>query len=281
LALAAVPQARAEDPFITMIGPQSEKDPRVVFKKRVLDKIIEVTKAEYGPLTVKTDAPYVDRDRELAELVEGEVIQIAMEAVKPDWEAKALPIHIPADKNLTGCKVFLISKQAQEKWNKIETLEDFKKVPIGVSKGWATTPVMQDAGFNIVVGDSYDGLFSMLKAGRFDAIPRGISEFDGEYETRKADNPDLAIETHVWLCFPNPQYIFITPKRPDLVKRFQVGLEKIIKSGDMDAIVQDLFGPAIKKADFAKRKGFDIENKTITNPEDVKALGVKEYWYHP
>jgi hypothetical protein len=270
--------ASAETPVIYTMGGQNAADLRVQRKMAVLNKIVEVTKAEYGPLEIKTTSQYMEREYELGAIARGDEIQIAIQSPNIEWEKRALTIFIPTDKGMTGCKIFLIRKDSQKIFDKVKTLADLKKIPLGVNAGWTTTIAMQAEGFNLVKGTSYKDLFPMLMNGRFDGIVRGVNEFQGEYESHKEEFPDLAIEQHVSLCFPNPQYIFITPKRPDLLRRFETGMMKIVDNGDLDA----LLAPEIATANYANRVKFYIDrNAALTTPEDIKAMKIKKYWFHP
>jgi ABC-type amino acid transport substrate-binding protein len=273
--------AHAEDPIIYMAGPQSGKDPRGNFKLKVLNKIVEVTKAEDGPLEIKSvPVDSAQLDLELGDLVKGDKIQVAIEVTKPDWEKQALPVFIPVDKGLVGWKIGLIRKESQPALEKIQTIEELKKVPAGVAGQWASAAALEAAHFNYVTGSSYDGLFEMLMAGRFDIFLRGVNSIYAEYDARKADYPDLAVEDHIAVVIRTPQYIFVTPRRPELAKRLKKGMQQIQDDGTLDAMIKAEFGESLMKIDLAHRKVFYITNPNTT-PETAALFADKRYWYQP
>jgi ABC-type amino acid transport substrate-binding protein len=281
LLLSPATLARAEDSVVYMAGPQSDKDPSGDFKLKVLNKIVEVTKAEDGPLEIKSvPADNTQRDAELADLVKGDRFQIAIEVTKPDWEKQALAVFVPVDKGLVGWKIGLIRKESQPALEKIQTIEELKNVPIGVAGQWASAAALEAGHFRHVTGNNYDGLFDMLMAGRFDIFLRGVSNVSAEYEARKAASPNLAIEDHIAVVIPTPQYIFVTPRRPALAKRLKKGMQQIQDDGTLDAMIKTEFGEALRKIDLAHRKVFTITNPNTT-PETAALFADKRYWYQP
>jgi hypothetical protein len=280
LTLCAVPQARAEDASFTTMGSQSDKDPRQIFKQAVLHKIIEETKDKYGPMEIKSTDVKMERDRELEELAKGDLIQVVIEVSRPDWEEKVTPIYIPVDKGLMGWKIHLIRKESQDTLDKVQTLGDYKKVSVGGAPQWTSMLVLKSlGGYNLVTGDNYDGLFQMLMSGRFDMFQRGLNEVYAEYDAHKTDNPDLAIEKNLVLVMPSPLYVFVTPKRPELAKRFQDGLAKMVEDGSLDKIIDEQFGSMIKSADLQHRRIFYVDNPLLT-PKTKEVVGIKKYWFH-
>ena len=87
---------------------------------------------------------------------------------------------------------------------------------IGLGSQWSTTKILRAAGFNVVAGSSYDGLFWMLDHDRFDVFPRGVNEIFQEIEARRDSLPNLMIEPSLALYVPTPYYFFVSPQTPRL-----------------------------------------------------------------
>ena len=262
--------------IILVNKPLSDNDKRYEYPEILLDKILELTSKEFGEAQIQHTKYPMKRDRTLLNLIEGEKIHVMAEAPKPNWESDLLPIRIPIRKGIQGFRIFLILKKNQTLLSKIDTLEDLKKIPTGSGKQWSTTRVLQHNDFNVVTGTNYEGLFGMLTKERFITFGRGINEADMEYEQRKKQYPELAIEQDLLLYIPLPTYFFVTPKKPQLARRIEKGLNIMINSGLFDDIFNEHFGQMIEKARLNKRKVFKISNPNLSS---LTPLASSKYWY--
>ena len=59
-------------------------------------------------------------------------------------------------------------------------------------------------------GNSYEGLFDMLAAGRFELFSRGVVEVGEELAKQKSSHPELVIERHLMLYYPLTRYFYVT-----------------------------------------------------------------------
>lgn len=247
-----------------------------------IDELIDV-------ILAKTDTPDaakrrviertdVSRGRKLAALIEGELIEYSAMATSPKWEENLITIRIPLRKGLQGYRLFFIRQRDQETLKKINSIQDFKKLPTGSGTQWSTRLPMEQVGFVVINGDSKENLFKMLEVGRFTTFGRGIDEIFFEHEQIRNEFPDVVIDTHIALYIPKPTYIFVSPKRPDLAKRFEDGLRKMMQDGSFDEIFYKYFADDLKKAGLHKRKIFQIPNPALT-PDTP--LETPEYWLDP
>lgn len=55
---------------------------------------------------------------------------------------------------------------------------------MGISPTWSVYRNFKSAGFNLVEGFTYEGMFGMLNAGRFEHISRALYEAPLEYADR-------------------------------------------------------------------------------------------------
>ena len=153
-----------------------------------------------------------------------------------------------------------------------------KLIPTGSGLEWSTTRVLKESQFNVITGSDYEGLFGMLMLDRFTTFGRGINEAFDEFDQHKKQYPELTIDEKFLLFIPLPTYFFVSPKKPELRNRIELGLNKLIKTGEFEKIFQKEFGALIKKANLAKRTIFKIPNPNLT-PEDP--VNIKEYWFNP
>ncbi len=256
--------------------PLSAQDKRYEYPKKLLEKILWATTDEYGLVKLSTNGISMNRTRALASLIEGKSLHVMAEAPKPDWNEQLLAVRIPIRKGIQGFRLFLTKDEHKVRLSKIQTLDEFKAIPTGSGEQWSTTRVLEEAGFNVVKGIDYEGLFGMLVRNRFITFGRGINEIFDEYEDREPKLNSLAIDEHFLLYIPLPTYFFITPTQPHLRDRIEKGLKSIIASGEFETLFNEEFGGLIKKAQLDKRIKFAIPNPNLT---ELDPIDIKEYWH--
>ncbi|MDF5908869.1 hypothetical protein P4132_22180 [Pseudomonas aeruginosa] len=64
----------------------------------------------------------------------------------------------------------------------MRTLDDLRRLRFGQRQDWADTPILRANGLEVKTSQSYESLFRMLDAGRFEVFPREVVVIDGELE---------------------------------------------------------------------------------------------------
>jgi hypothetical protein len=251
------------------------EDRRADYYYKVVEKALEAVAADYPPYEFKRP-PHMTHSRVVAEMESGGSREWGVFPFNPELGKKLILIDIPVAKGILGYRVFLIRKDAQEKLRAVNTLEDLKALRLGAGQDWNITRIFRAAGFNIVTGASYEGLFEMLLNDRFDYFPRGVNEIIDEYEQRKAAMPDLAIDEAVLLYTPLPVFIYVAPTKPELAKRLREGLERMKADGSFDALFMAEHGPLIERLQLNRRKVFRIPNPALAG---MDILNRKDLWY--
>lgn len=264
----------AETVFVNK--PASEKDKRYDYPHQLLQMILDETRTDYSDAKAVPTQHVMTRDRMLRSLIDGDDLHVVAEAPKPAWLEKLLVVRVPIRKGLQGYRLFFIDQSKQEEISEIETLEEFMKLPTGSGEGWSTAEIMRQAGFSVIEGSSYDGLFFMLELGRFTTLGRGINEIDSELALQKVNHPSLAIESKFALHIPLPTYFFVSPKKPLLAKRIEEGLWKLIQNGKFEELFLSHHSSIIESASLNNRTIFSIPNPNLS---DADPLDKKELWY--
>jgi hypothetical protein len=276
--LAAASPAQAVDVAI-LDAPVNEIDKRNDYTNILLTEILRHTEAKYGPYRVEYAPSYMYRDRLLTELKRGTVVNVTAKATRPDWEdSDLITVRIPVDKGITEYRIFLIRAGDQEKFSQITDVEDLKRLTLGVGHAWSTRQVFQALNFKYEAAADWEGLYKMLVAGRFDYFPRALSEVFVEYDDRKANFPDMAIENSLMLYFPLPKYFFVSPQAPRLAARIEEGFKAMIKDGSFDKLFLKYHQPLIDRANFCSRRILRVSNPLLS---DKTPLDKSEYWYDP
>lgn len=256
----------------------SQADKRYDYPETILRKALDATLESDGQYIVAYAPTSMVRNRALTEIITGEQLNVHIAATRNEWEERAIPIRIPILKGLLGYRLFLVHRKDLPKFSGLKDIEDLKKLRAGVGAQWTTTMVLREAGFEVITGTNYEGLFRMLDLNRFDYFPRGVNEIFAEFESRKSLYPDLQIEPTKAMYFPTPSYFFVSPKYPELAERIRKGLQLLILSGVFDKLFEEAYGDAISKANLNKRHIFTFENPLL--PAQTP-LDQPELWFSP
>lgn len=252
----------AEDIVLYEKG-QSLLDARVIYKTEMIREALIHTEEDYGSYKIRTNAPIMNALQARKYLQAGEKLNVYIALTNPEWESETIPIRIPIRKGLLSYRLLLIHKDDQDLYKDITTIDDLKRLKVGLQHGWTTTLIMQDAGFDVVTGTSYDGLFLMLNNKRFHYIPRGVNEIYGEVEARKEQLFNVMVEPNLALYIISPTYIFVSKKYPQLAERLELGLERMIEDGTLDRIFHEYYDESIKRAELEKRTVIEIPNSLL------------------
>lgn len=256
----------------------SQADKRYDYPETVLRKALDATLESDGQYIVTYAPTSMVRNRALTEIITGEQLNVHIAATRNQWEERTIPIRVPILKGLLGYRLFLVHKKDLPKFNELKDIGELKKLRAGAGAQWTTTMVLREAGFDVVTGTDYEGLFGMLNSNRFDYFPRGVNEIFAEFESRKSQYPNLHIEPTKAMYFPTPSYFFVSPKYPKLADRIRRGLQLIVLSGVFDKLFEEAYGDAIAQANLNGRLIFAFENPLL--PAQTP-LDQPELWFSP
>jgi ABC-type amino acid transport substrate-binding protein len=261
-------------------APESGNDTRYEYQWEILKTALEKTKTKYGSYLL-SKSQFMSEKRQFFELKNStDELTVMYLGTTQELERDLLPIRIPVDKNLGGYCILLIREDDQEKFEKIKTLEDLKKLSIGLGYGWIDVDILRSNNFNVVTGSTYEGLFKMLENKRFDAFSRSAVEILDEYENRKNELKDIKIEDSLLLYYPLPMYFWFskTEKGKLLARRAKEGMEIMISDGTYEKIFLRYHGYKTEKLNLKGRRFFKIDNPFLV-PETP--FNDKQLWYDP
>lgn len=256
-------------------------DSRYDYDWRVLQTVLEKTAPLYGDCTLRPSVVTMEEARATLELSNPDGrINILVRSTTRTLERLFLPVRIPVDKGLLGYRLLLVRAGDVGRFARIRTLEELRTVRIGQGKDWADIAILRAAGIPVVEGASYEGLFGMLAAGRFDGFSRAVDEAFREVEEQRATYPQLAVEPGVLLYYPLPRYFFVrrTPEGFHLAQRIEAGLEIMIRDGTLEQLFQRYKKKTIDQADLPRRNLIVIDNPELS-PETP--LWRSELWFSP
>lgn len=193
-------------------------------------------------------------------------------------ESQLRPIRVPLFKGLLGYRIFIINKNDQAKFDRVQTLVDLKKLTIGQGRTWADGRILEANGFTVIKTNKYPSLFYMVEGGRFDGFPRGVHEPFGELESRP--EMQLAVEKNLMMYYRMPFYLFVSPNNQKLAKDLEAGFERAIANGEFDKVfygdkaIQDV----MQKANMKNRKLFKLDNPLLSKETPTDR---PELWFDP
>jgi ABC-type amino acid transport substrate-binding protein len=261
--------------------PEAPGDTRYDHYWKLLAQALAITEPDFGPFSLREATLPMTERRAMDELETGKgSITVLVHGNVADYEQRLLPIRFPLDKGLLGYRVFLIRGEMQSKLGLVGGLDDLRRYSIGQGRGWGDVTILREAGLTVVEGTSYEGLFSMLAAGRFQLFSRSVVEVGEELAREKPNHPEFAIEPHLMLNYPLTRYFYVTrsPAGDALARRISEGLERMLKNGRFDRMFEDFKSPFERQIGLHDRLLIRVANPLQT-PETP--LSRSELWYDP
>lgn len=190
-------------------------------------------------------------------------------------ESLLLPVRIPLFRGLFGKRVFIIRKQDQARFDKVNTLEDLSQLVAGQGMHWPDVDVLQANNLRVTTANRSGSLIKMLKAERFDYYPRAVTE--AWHELSNLDDDELVVERGLMLEYPTAVYYFVSPKNTALAERIESGLVSLIKDGRFDTFFNE--HPRVKQGlaelNAGPRRLIQLENPGLP---DVWPPPGARYW---
>jgi ABC-type amino acid transport substrate-binding protein len=236
---------------------ESKLDIRHDYDHKLLELLLDKTKAEYGPYELVVSHP-MTQFRALQSLMTGEHLDIMASAGTIQREKDLLAIRHSIHKSLLGIRLLLIKKERQAEFAKITSVDGLKRLLAGQASDVPDVEVLRANGFKVVAGSGYDGLFRMLQRKRFDYFPRSVGEIYPELEVH--GDKGLVVEETIALVYPYPAYIYVNKKNTALAERLEKGWDIILKDGSFEKIFMEKHGESLQRANLSKRRIFYIDN---------------------
>jgi hypothetical protein len=262
-------------------APESPGDTRYDYYWELLAQALKITEPDFGPYVLRqAEQPMTER-RSLEELKsDSGKLTVLIHGNVADYEQELLPIRFPLDKGLLGYRVFLIRSNTQPQFDQVNSLEDLRGHTIGQGEGWGDVTILRHAGLKVVEGGSYQGLFAMLAAGRFELFSRGVVEVGEELERERAVHPEIALERHLLIHYPLARYFYVarSPGGEALARRISEGLERMLHDGSFERMFQGFKAPFEQQIGLRNRLLIEIDNPLQTPQTPLKRV---ELWYDP
>jgi|GEM_PF-273652 len=243
------------------------------YGKELLELAMEKT-IDQGPYKVISleDDPILNRSkatfhRLLKYLEEGDKLHVHSLGVAQERLERFIPIKVPILRGSLGLRLFLIHKDRQAAFSKVETLDDIRNRFIaGFGSQWADFTIFKANNLKVIGYSNATLLPKMLAHKRFDYFPLGAGEvWDPKWKSRN----ELAVERYLAFYYVYPSYFFVSKKQPEMANRIKKGLHEAVMDGTFNKLFFKYHGKALKQADLANRKIFKLHNPNI--PKGIPA----------
>lgn len=170
-----------------------------------------------------------------------------------------------------------VESLADRDWVRL-CLADLKPMRFGQRADWPDTRILRDNGLQVITSQSYDSLFRMLGAGRFDLFPREVVVAWNEQAQAAREGLELEVDEHIAIHYPTAFYFFTSRARADLATAIERGLEAMIADGSYEALFQQHHGATLERARLQQRRVIELENPDLPAQTPFER---EELWYRP
>jgi hypothetical protein len=249
-------------------------DVHAAFALAVLDLAMKTAKASY---TARQTEIVMERGRALAELANGNnTINLHWTSMEAKAERGLNVVRIPIHRGLIGYRVFVIRKDRQKDFDRIERFSDLKAFTCGQGLGWIDADILTAAGLEVQTS-TYETMFEMTQSGRVDYFPRGVVEAFSELEGRQHREPDLSVEKRLMLKYRSDFIFYVATGQEALANTIEKGLVLAYRDGtymrlfNSHPYIQD----ALARTKPASRKTFQLDNPYLS---EADRRIPDEYW---
>ncbi|MDG1581954.1 transporter substrate-binding domain-containing protein [Pseudomonas sp. GOM6] len=205
-------------------------------------------------------------------------VQVMWAMTSKAREEILLPIRIPIYRGLIGWRIPLVRAEDRNWLSRTRGLADLKPLRIGQRADWPDTRILRSNGLQVLTSQSYDSLFRMLDAGRFDLFPREVVVVWDEQARAESAGLKLAVDEHIVLHYPTAFYFFTSRARADLAETIERGLESMLTDGSFERLFQQYHGATLERARLAKRRVIKLDNPDLPAQTPFNRT---ELWYQP
>lgn len=217
-----------------------------------------------GPFTIEFYRHELTSPRRALEIQRNGVINIMWDGTDARRERELLPIRISLVRDLNDYRVFLIRKEDEARFRAVRSLDDLRQLTAGGGVNWPSVAVLRHNGLKVETAINYSSLFPMLKARRFDYLPRGVHEAWAEEQQHGKDG--LMVEPTILLHYRVPFYFFVSRDNRAMAQRVEKGLKLAMADGSFDKLLNGY--PAFRRAQAEiaarKRKVFELALPSAT-----------------
>jgi hypothetical protein len=254
-------------PMVVSYYNRGALDSRNFYKFDLIKAALEITRPDYGDYIIK---PFVNEPtpKRQAQLIRSGT-QLNLLWASPGTiisQSDVIPIPFDILQGLLGYRICLINKDAPLDISALTDAASLTQLSIGQGH-WTDVKIYQNNQLQPRLAPSFEALFDMLKAKRFQCLPLGTNEVVMIYDEKKAQYPSLALDSQLLIHYEFPIYFYISDKHPRLAERMALGLKKLRESGEFDELFMRYHAQALARLNLAKRKMICLRSPYSDKPD--------------
>lgn len=211
------------------------------------------------------------------QLLQSGAIDVVALGTNAERESLMLPIRVDILRGIVGFRLLVIRSADQARIARMDEQTLRQQLIFGLNSQWADLPIMRANGFSVETSSSYEKLFDMLTAGRFDAFPRGLNEAARELDERRQKYPQLAVEQSKALFFPYPVYFWVNRENTALARRIERGLKLSLADGSFRQLFESYHAAEIALLAKEKRQVIRLANPIL--PAQTAQPDTRWWWH--
>lgn len=245
-------------PMVVRYYDRGAKDARHAYKFELIKRILEITRPEFGDYRIEQFGEEPSAKRQALLISEGKILNLLW-ASPGTVIARAEVITVPVDilRGLLGYRVCLINPA---NFPARETLVSLNQLSIAQGLNWADIEIYKHNDIYPRQAPTFEGLFDMLAAKRYECLPLGADEVMYTWRDQKNKFPFLAVEPNILIYYDYPIYLHISKQFPALAQRVESGLQKLQRSGEFDRLFNQHHAADIAQLHLNQRKIFCLKS---------------------
>ncbi|MES2116318.1 MAG: hypothetical protein V4578_14270 [Pseudomonadota bacterium] len=228
-------------------------------------KLLELALKKSGvPFALSMSVPKMNQERARYLLEQGD-ISVFDAGTSAEFEARFDAVYFPIDRGLSGFRLLLIHKDAQQDFASIQSLDELRRMTAGQGPGWADSKILTTAGIHVRTAE-FESLFRMVNARRIDFYPLGADEAYMLLERYRALAPDVVVEPHLVLQYPFSRLFFVRKGDIPLRDAILSGLQKAFADGSLLRFFDqdERFHTSLQRAGLKQRTVIGLDNPYLT-----------------
>lgn len=251
----------AQEPSDVVRPMKVANDPRHGYYSDLLKEAMEITRPTYGNYTWEVWVKASSAKRHRILLQAAEVVNVVYSPPgNPYLKDITIPVVHPIRKGLNGTRVLLVRRDRLSEFEHIKTIKQLKTKVAGQGRGWSDVAVYRHNGLPVLASGTFNHLFSMLLARRFDYYPLGVAEAPIILKACGSECSDVAVVPDLLIKYKFPIYFHVALGHERLARRIAAGLTLLEENGSFDVLWSKYHSDYLR--------GIDMENSTIIRLEN-------------
>lgn len=243
---------------VVIPGPSAPSKVRNPFVEQLL-KII------FAKQNITLDLVYakqnITQGRALKELNTNDGIDLTWSVSTTEREQSLLPIRMPIYQGFIGWRVFVINKKNQEKFRKINKIEELSEMLAIQRFDWPDYQIFIENNLAVDGSLPFSQMYKAIEGGLADYFPRSVLEVTREFVAINSNQ--LAIEQTLLLKYPSSYYFFVGNSNAELAEIIKKGFELALADGSYQLLFQQHFGKVLAGLNLNERKVFHLRSSML------------------